>query len=52
MYKRQEIEKLQGIIEAILFTMGESVELGKIAAVIEHDENTTRKIIHLSLIHI
>ena len=41
-----EIEKLQGIIEAILFTMGESVELGKIAAVIEHDENTTRKIIH------
>ena len=41
-----EIEKLQGIIEAILFTMGESVELDKIAAVIEHDENTTRKIIH------
>ncbi|GAA0247582.1 SMC-Scp complex subunit ScpB [Faecalicatena contorta] len=41
-----EIEKLQGIIEAILFTMGESVELGKIATVIEHDENTTRKIIH------
>ena len=35
-----EIEKLQG------FTMGESVELGKIATVIEHDENTTRKIIH------
>ena len=41
-----EIEKLQGIIEPILFTMGESVELGKIATVIEHDENTTRKIIH------
>ena len=42
-YKRQ---KLEGIIEAILFTMGESVELRKIAAAIEHDEATTRKIIH------
>lgn len=41
-----EIEKLQGIIEAILFTMGDSVELGKLAAVIEHDEETTKKIIH------
>ncbi|GAA0793045.1 SMC-Scp complex subunit ScpB [Clostridium sp. AF19-22AC] len=41
-----EIEKLQGIIEAILFTMGDSVELGKIAAAIEHDEDTTKKIIH------
>ena len=34
------------MIEAILFTMGESVELNKIAAAIEHDEETTRKIIH------
>lgn len=41
-----EIEKLQGIIEAILFTMGESVELSKIAAVTGHDENTVRKIIY------
>ncbi|MDD2979242.1 MAG: SMC-Scp complex subunit ScpB [Hespellia sp.] len=41
-----EIEKLQGIIEAILFTMGDSVELEKIALAIEHDEKTTRKIIH------
>lgn len=41
-----EIEKLQGAIEAILFTMGDSVELGKIALAIEHDEETTRKIIH------
>lgn len=44
--KKMDIERLQGIIEAILFTMGESVELGKIAAAIEHDEETTRKIIH------
>ena len=41
-----EIEKLQGVIEAILFAMGDSVELSKIAAAIEHDEQTTKKIIH------
>lgn len=41
-----EINRLEGVIEAILFTMGDSVELGKIAAAIEHDESTTRKIIH------
>lgn len=46
MEEDMEIEKLQGVIEAILFTMGESVELSKIAAAIEHDENTTKKIIH------
>lgn len=41
-----EISKLEGIIEAILFTMGESVELSKIAAAIGHDEDTTERIIH------
>lgn len=41
-----EIKKLQGVIEAILFTMGESVELERIAAAIEHDEETTRKFIN------
>ncbi|MDD3404234.1 MAG: SMC-Scp complex subunit ScpB [Hespellia sp.] len=41
-----EIEKLEGIIEAILFTMGESVELEKIALAIEHDETTTKKMLH------
>lgn len=41
-----EINKLEGIIESILFTMGESGELQKIAAAIEHDEATTRKVIH------
>lgn len=41
-----EINKLEGVIEAILFAVCDSVELGKIAAAIEHDENTTRKIIH------
>ena len=37
---------MQGIIEAILFTMGEAVELSRIAAAIGHDESTTRKMIH------
>lgn len=40
-----EIEKLQGMIEAILFTMGDSVELSKIANAIQHDEDTTRRLI-------
>ena len=44
-----EINKLEGVIEAILFTMGESVELNKIAAAIEHDKETTRKIIHRTM---
>ena len=46
MGKKTEIGKMEAVIEAILFTMGESVELKKIAAAIEHDEATTRKIIH------
>lgn len=41
-----EISRLEGVIEAILFTMGESVELGKIAEAIGHDTDTTRKLIH------
>lgn len=41
-----EIKKIESIIEAILFTMGESVEASRIAKVIEHDVETTRKIIH------
>lgn len=39
-------KKIQGVIEAILFTMGNSVELSRIAATIEEDEDTTREIIH------
>lgn len=39
-------KEMEGIIEAILFTMGESVELGKIAKALEEDEDTTREVIH------
>ena len=46
MNKNSEIEKTESAIEAILFTMGNSVEIGKIATDIDHDEDTTRKIIH------
>ena len=40
-----EEKNYHAIIEAILFTMGESVELEKIADAIELDKGTTRKII-------
>ena len=43
---RMSIEKTEAAIEAILFTMGESVEAEKIAVAIEHDVDTTAKIIH------
>lgn len=41
-----EIKRLEAIIEAILFTMGEAVEIERIAGAIEHDIETTKKIIH------
>ena len=40
-----EIEKLQSAIEAILFTMGDSVEISKLAFAIGHDEETTKKLV-------
>ena len=43
---QMEIEKMQSAIEAILFTMGDSVELEKLASAIGHDEETTRKLVH------
>lgn len=41
-----ELKQVEAQIEAILFTMGEAVELERIAGAIEQDEETTRKIIH------
>ena len=40
-----ELQKIEAAIEAILFTMGEAVEVEKIAIAIEHDKETTRKLI-------
>ena len=39
------IKELEGAIEAILFALGESVELERIAAALEHDEETVRNVI-------
>ena len=41
-----EIKRLEAAIEAILFTMGDSVEITQIAKAIGQDKNTTEKIIH------
>lgn len=39
------IKELEAVIEAILFTMGEAVEVERIAAAVEHDEDTVRRLI-------
>lgn len=41
-----DLKETQGAIEAILFAMGESVELSRIAKAVEQDAATTRKIIY------
>ncbi len=41
-----ELKLIEAQIEAILFTMGEAVELERIAGALDHDEDTIRKIIH------
>lgn len=41
-----ELERMEAVIEAVLFTMGDSVETDKLAVAIEQDVETTRKIIH------
>ncbi len=46
MDKSMEREKQEAILEAVLFTMGESVELSRLAEVIEEDKEITRKILH------
>ena len=43
------IKKTEAAIEAILFTMGESVEAEKIAAAIDHDVDTTVKVFKVML---
>jgi segregation and condensation protein B len=40
-----ELKVVEAQIEAILFTMGEAVELDRLAMAIDHNEDTTRKII-------
>lgn len=40
-----EKKKAEAVIEAILFTMGDSVEIDKLASVIEEDVKTTKQIL-------
>ncbi len=40
-----EREKAEAVIEAILFTMGDSVEISRLADVIEEDTKTTKEIL-------
>ncbi len=41
----QEMKQLLAKVEAILFTMGEAVEISRIAEAIGHDEDTVRKVV-------
>lgn len=45
MDKEMKITDLEAVIEAILFTMGEAVELERIAAATDQDEDTCRHVI-------
>ena len=40
-----EKKKAKAVLEAILFTMGDSVEIDRLAAVIEEDKETTRRLL-------
>lgn len=40
-----ELNHLEAVVEAILFTMGEAVEVERLALAVDHDEDTVRKVI-------
>ncbi len=40
-----ELNNLEAVIEAILFTMGEAVEVERLAMAVEHDEDTVRRVL-------
>ncbi len=42
----EEIKETEGAIEAILFAMGEAVELSRLAKAIRQDEKTTRSLLY------
>ena len=43
---KMEREQQEAVIEAVLFTMGESVEISKLAELIEESKATTKKIVY------
>ena len=42
---KKEEKKQEAVVEAVLFTMGESVEISRLADVIEEDVRTTKEIL-------
>lgn len=44
--KDLEREKIEATIEAVLFAMGDAVDVEKLATAIGHDKDTTRKLVH------
>ncbi|MCI5900497.1 MAG: SMC-Scp complex subunit ScpB [Firmicutes bacterium] len=46
-----KIKEMEAAIEAILFAMGDSVEIEKIAAALEQDVPTTKKIVDNMMLH-
>jgi len=40
------LKEVEAQLEAILFTIGESIELERLAQAVEHDQETTKKILH------
>ena len=40
-----ELQALEAQLEAILFTLGEAVEVDRLAAALEHDEDTVRRVL-------
>ena len=40
-----ERQKAKAVLEAVLFTMGESVEIDRLAEVIEEEKETTKEIL-------
>lgn len=45
MYESMKLSELEAAIEAILFTMGEAIEVERIAQATEQDEDTCRRVI-------
>ncbi len=44
-----DIKELEAALEAILFTMGEAVELRKLSMATEHDEDTIKKVLRIMM---
>lgn len=48
-HRPETVEQMKAAIEAVLFAMGDSLELSKIAKAIGHDTDTTRKILQVMM---